>query len=281
MDANESIGIKDFDDPYNSLNVEQPIKGWGNISEEIVSDDMETGISFISGSDLNLQQAAQSADISSLEQNMVNSLDRSNNASKDEGYKEVTNDRHKNKRGNDVFSPVGQGNNKLIRLSENEHIVNMVFLKGKQENIATLNSFLLKQALLKIDNSLKPEQMKYIKDNLRITCSDAEQKIKILQINKLMGIEITTSSHTALNRNSVEVDALERVIIFGVSVDITVEQICQETGAVASKRLQKKMKLMVHECKQKRLFLRMTLIHQIMSISALKNTKQKYTVHFL
>jgi len=240
MDDNVSIVDKvDFDDPVQDVNTGQCIKGWGIILEESASECMDSGVEYITGSDLNLQKAILAGDISTLEMNTDNQVEEALNK-QDTGFKEVVNNKHKNKRSNDLLSPLTQVSRKQLKYSDNTSIVNMVFIKGKQENIINLNSISLKEALLKVDTTLKPDQIKYAKDNLRINCVSAEQKEKILEIKSLMGIEMTTSSHTGLNRPSQDFDTLERVIIFGVSVEITEEQICNETGADSSKRLQKK-----------------------------------------
>jgi len=241
MDSNESIvEQRDFDDPDNNGDSVQCVKNWGIITDVSIAEDMDAGTEYISGSDLNLQNAALSNDTSTLDGNIVDSVDRPS-VSKNDNFKPVVNNRHKFKRTNNVLSPGDQDSRKQIRLSENNNpIVNMVFFKGKFENIATLNSITLKEALFKVDSSIKLDQLKYVKDSLRVTCLNAEQKEKIMGVTKLMGIEILTSSHSALSRQSQDFESQEKVIIFGVSVEITDEQICSETGSVASKRLQKK-----------------------------------------
>ena len=255
MDSNESIvEQRDFDDPDNNGDSVQCVKNWGIITDVSIAEDMDAGTEYISGSDLNLQNAALSNDTSTLDGNIVDSVDRPS-VSKNDNFKPVVNNRHKFKRTNNVLSPGDQDSRKQIRLSENNNpIVNMVFFKGKFENIATLNSITLKEALFKVDSSIKLDQLKYVKDSLRVTCLNAEQKEKIMGVTKLMGIEILTSSHSALSRQSQDFESQEKVIIFGVSVEITDEQICSETGSVASKRLKKKTLQTVYDLPPKPLF---------------------------
>jgi len=179
-------------------------------------------------------------DVRLPERDISNSEERGDDKDSNTGYKQAVNNRHKNKRTINVLSPDTQVNNKQIRLSDNNSITNSVFVKGKEENITLLSSVALKQSFLKVDPSLKPEQMKYVKDSLKITCNNQEQKTKILDIKSLLGIEVITSNHAALNRQSRDFETLEKVIIFGVSTCITDEQICSETGVIAAKRLLKK-----------------------------------------
>ena len=61
-----------------------------------------------------------------------------------------------------------------------------------------------------------------------------------MKINKLLGLEVSTSEHSALNRESVDQDNYFKVIIFGVDLENTEDEICEETGAESSKRLLKK-----------------------------------------
>ena len=255
MDQQESIdGIGDFEVQDNNVIGVQCVKDWGILSVESDSIRMETENVFISGSDLNLQHAALPEDVSVLndlsvvlpvvvsgfQETSVNLVDCPSTSENDKGFKDVVNDRHKFKRTNTVLSPDSPELRKQIRLSDSNPIVNMVFIKGKFESIVHINSISLKESILKVDNTLKPEQMKYTKDSLCIKCTNKEQKEKILEIKKLLGIEIVTSVHAALSRQSRDFDSLDRVIIFGVSIEISDDQICQETGSVTAKRLLKK-----------------------------------------
>src|SRR6267154_484010 len=221
MEENESIVDKvDFDDPDHDVNNGQCIKAWGIMAEDSTSACMDSGGDYILGSDINLQKGVLDGDISTLDVNSVVEID---GLGKDKVnvFKEVVNNRHKNKRANDVLSPDTQESRKQLKYSDNTSIVNMVFIKGKNENIVNLNSMSLKEALLTVDISLKPDQMKYVKENIRINCINGEQKDKIFNVKTLMGIEVATSSHTGLNRPSQDYETLERVIIFGVSIEIT------------------------------------------------------------
>src|SRR6267154_2941896 len=255
MEANESVVDNgDFDDPGNKEIFANSSKDWSTIPNDSAMESTELGVDCISGSDVNLQNAALQGDLSVLSDNTSLSDECLANQTNNVGFQQVVNNKHKFKRSNNVLSPVQQVNRKQIRLSDNNSLTNLAFVKGKHENIANLNSISLKEALFKVDHSLKPEQLKYVKDSLRISCINVEQKNKILEISTLMGIEIETSSHYALNRQSIDYKAVERVIIFGVSVDITEEQVCNETGAISSKRLQKKMKQVLHDHQQKQSF---------------------------
>ena len=246
MEENESIVDKvSFDEPGNNESASHCIKEWALLANDSDTERKELGMDIILGSDVNLQNAALPIDVTILEGNITLSDEGSEKNVNSEGFQAVVNNRHQNKRLNDVLSPVTQVVSKQLRLSDNSALINLAFIKGKEENIANLNSVALKESLLKVDSSLKPEQIKYVKDSLKITCNNAEQKSKILEIKSLLGIEIITSSHSALNRQSRDYETLERVIIFGVSIDITDDQVCSETGAVSAKRLQKKIVILL------------------------------------
>ena len=238
MEGDESVEEKgNFDDPCNNTATTHCIKEWAILANESVVVRKESERDNISGTDVDLQLAVLPMDVTLPEGDITNSADRRDIKDSSTGFKEVVNDRHKNKRTSNVLSPDTQSNSKQIRLSDNNSITNIAFIKGKEENITMLNSVTLKESLLKVDPSLKPEQIKYVKESLKITCNSQEQKQKILDIKSLLGIEIISSNHTALNRQSRDYETLEKVIIFGVSTGITDEQICSETGAMAAKRL--------------------------------------------
>ncbi len=169
--------------------------------------------------------------------------------SREDGYQMAVNDRHKSereriKRRCEHLSPI---NNNVVakqsRLAEQSKFENLVFIKGTKENITKLNSMALKDAMLRIDNTVMSNQIKYSRDSLKISCTSNEQKENLMEIKHLMGIEVKTSAHVALTRYSKDYNEDLRVIIFGVSVEIPKEIISKETGAIFVKRLLKKYPL--------------------------------------
>ena len=117
---------------------------------------------------------------------------------------------------------------------------NLVFIKGISVILTKQHPGGIKKALLNIDNSLKDEQIKYAKESLRIACRDENQKRKLMSITFLMGIDVTVTEHKSQNRASIDLEQYEKVIIFGVSMGLTDDEIKHESKAITVKRLLKK-----------------------------------------
>ena len=83
------------------------------------------------------------------------------------------------------------------------------------------NQVHLKKALLKIDGTLSPQQIKCTKDAIKIMCTSDEQKLKFLQIQRLINIEVEVTEHFSVTRPSADYTDYDRVIIFGVPTHIT------------------------------------------------------------
>jgi len=156
------------------------------------------------------------------------------------GYSTVTNSKSKNKRNLENTSPEEAASSKISKTTDNDKIVYAVFVKGVNVSLLKQNPLSIKKALLRIDNSIRDEQIKYSKDSIRINCRDESQKKKFDQLSNLMGIDVSVSEHLSLNRASLDLENYEKVIIFGVNTEITDEEIKSETKAISVKRLFKK-----------------------------------------
>jgi superfamily II DNA helicase RecQ len=146
------------------------------------------------------------------------------------------------KRGNEVMSPQELTNRKVSRIAENiDKRKTMVFIKTVDEsiNLQQKNPLSIKRALLGIDYTITNDQIKCYKNIVKIACSTEIQKEKLLKVTKLMDYDVTATEHNALTRESVSLNEMFRVIIFGVCEELTMEQICDETGATRAKRLLK------------------------------------------
>ena len=98
----------------------------------------------------------------------------------------------------------------------------------------------MKNELLKIDNTLKREQILYAKDTIKIVCDSTEQKVNLLKISSLMGHDIEVTEYDAHRNENQKYDDSSRVIIFGVALEISDTDICSESGATNAKRILKK-----------------------------------------
>jgi len=128
---------------------------------------------------------------------------------------------------------------KCSKIDKMTIINNVLFLKGKSVNIRDINPLTVKKCLLRADRSLKNDQIKYLKDAIRIECEDNDQKSLLMKIHDFENIEIITSEHNMLSRVKVN-EFYDRVIIFGVDTDITEATICEYAGATTARRLLKK-----------------------------------------
>src|SRR6267154_4858607 len=103
MEANVSIvDYVDFDDPTNKTTNSHDITKWGIISEDSALDEVGKGSEFISGLDINLQNAALPMEISVQDGNLVVTEASSSDNGNNDGYKSVVNNKHKFKRSSTV-----------------------------------------------------------------------------------------------------------------------------------------------------------------------------------
>src|SRR6266516_8189696 len=77
-------------------------------------------------------------------------------------------------------------------------------------------------------------------ETIKIKCRDEIQKNKIMSISNLVNLEIKPTEHKALSRYSEDVETYEKIIIFGVSTEITEGELKQIANVKTVKRLQKK-----------------------------------------
>src|SRR5206468_9859654 len=86
-------------------------------------------------------------------------------------FETSTNRKNRNKRSIDALSPE-EAAKKLSKLTVASSVDNVMFMKGVNGNLAKQNPLKIKRALLKIDGSLKDDQIKYSKESLKIKCRD-------------------------------------------------------------------------------------------------------------
>jgi len=153
---------------------------------------------------------------------------------------EVKNNRHNKKRTSDAISPNDTVIPKIPKTAELERVKNLVFIKGVSSDLMVINPVKIKEAILDIDSTVTIKQIRYTKDSLKVQCKNEIQKEKFMSIRYLLGIEVISSKHNSLNRGSINYDDLRRVIIFGVGIVLTENEICKETTAISAKRLNKK-----------------------------------------
>ena len=115
-----------------------------------------------------------------------------------------------------------------------------IFIQGKNSKITEKNPIKLKKALLQVDPTLEMQQIKHIPDTIKITTKSVEQKMKFLKLDKLLGEDITVTEHRNKAKLFFSQTVKNKVIIFGVNLDISEEEIIESTGANAATRLQKK-----------------------------------------
>lgn len=121
---------------------------------------------------------------------------------------------------------------------ENTDRLLTIFLKGESEDITKKNPIKLYNFLKKHDTTLKTFQIQKSNYSLKINCENETQQNNIKQIKQILGVNVLVTEHYATNKNS-EAN-LEYVIIFGVSLEVTEEEIKEETKANYSRRLFKK-----------------------------------------
>jgi len=146
-----------------------------------------------------------------------------------------------NKRNSEVLSPNESNSSKVLRISERNTLDQLIFIKATGENsIRDKNSVKLKMALQDIDKSITVSQISYSKDSIKIKCLNQEQKLKLLGVKSLLGMEVETTEHTALTKTENSLNEYNKVIIFGVGLTISDNEILEETGAAQCRRLLKK-----------------------------------------
>ena len=209
----------------------------------------ESTVTEIRGENVNLQSAMErSMDCSGID---LDCTFRRNDSYIDSGeteedgntYETSSSRKNKNKRSLEITSPEEGAKRvpNIVGISRDlSKVESLIFMKGLNGNLAKLNPLKLKKALLVIDSSLKDEQIKYAKESLKIKCRDDVQKNLLLNVTELAGIDVSTSIHNAVSRASVDLETYEKIIIFGVSTEISESDICEETHSVAAKRLFKK-----------------------------------------
>jgi len=149
-------------------------------------------------------------------------------------------DKESNKRTNEGLTPQDNFSHKIQKTSENNNKDKLVFIKLAEGNIHDKNPRSLLKALLEVDNTFVASQIKQSKENIRILCTNHEQKSKFMNVTKLLGLDIIASEHTSCSREFKSFDELHRVIIFGVTNGIPVEEIKEDSGAKEVKRMYKK-----------------------------------------
>ena len=144
-------------------------------------------------------------------------------------------------------TPQRQGSLKraLGQIQTNEDITNVkksniYILKNTGANLADKSQVKLKNFFLKLDPSLSQESIKAHNGYLTIKVVNSELKEKLLKIKKILGTEVTVTNNTNPNRQSVSVIQDNRVIIFGVPLNISTEEIKDETNCSGVMRLEKK-----------------------------------------
>src|SRR5277367_6190599 len=95
--------------------------------------------------------------------------------------------------------------------------------------------------MLKIDPSIRSDQLKYNKDYLMISASDDAQKQRLLKIDNILRVEVETSEHSSIQwkSNKQSEKEVHKIIIFGVSLELSELEICEDTKATEAKRLMK------------------------------------------
>jgi hypothetical protein len=140
-----------------------------------------------------------------------------------------------------LSSPGDSGNpTKKPTFSINDDEQNaLVVLKGKNCSITEKNPIKLKKFLMDMDNTLKPEQISYGRNVLKIKTRDEIQRQRFMNITKILGEEVICTDFTPYGYNNANIQRLHKIIIFGVHLDISNDEIQSETGATTVKRLEK------------------------------------------
>ena len=102
----------------------------------------------------------------------------------DNGYTLHSNNRNKNKRPLENTSPEEATSSKVFKqqTTDTSKFVNTIFLKGLNGLQSKQNPLKIKKALLGIDNTLKDDQIKYSKENIKINCRDESKKAKFTYV---------------------------------------------------------------------------------------------------
>ena len=113
---------------------------------------------------------------------------------------------------------------------------NKIFkIQGVNKNISTINGVSLKKDLLNVDRSINQNQIRMHTDYITIKSLNSSQETKIKNIASLGGVDVRVSE----GEKPIPRENLNKVIIFGVSLDLTEDEITSETSALSTYRMTK------------------------------------------
>ena len=112
-----------------------------------------------------------------------------------------------------------------------------VFIKGKDCNITQLNQIKIKQFLLSVVPNLKKDQILSTKDSIKVVPNGDLQKQSLMALTSILGREVNTSEHFLVGKQASNNVGENKVIIFGVDLLYSTDDIKFETDAVYVKRL--------------------------------------------
>ena len=157
--------------------------------------------------------------------------------------------RHKSSNSESEASASGKASNdcKKGRVGDSTNPGHIVFIKGSGFDIAKEASRQPIQFSKRLSCAVgKVEEVKLVKDCVRVTCTSPKQKCVLLQMTEWNGKTISvTEPWSKSGRNGADKSRASarsvRGIIFGVSTELTDADIVSETGALAARRLTRRM----------------------------------------
>lgn len=118
--------------------------------------------------------------------------------------------------------------------------MNVSILKITGTNLMEKNQVKLKQFFSEVDTSFNRDTVKIHKEYITIKVSEQKVKEKLLKVTKILGTDVTVLEITKSQRQSSSVDKGDKVIIFGVPCNISIDEIKEECECLEARRLEKK-----------------------------------------